>query len=264
MLEPSLKRASVPDDKVRWDVVWTDYAPIIYTSAKILQSPHADPDFGTAGFKNLKFNSVDRLVNRTSHLGKYVLDGHGLPLNPCGRTGIQGRGCLRYWGPNHAADPIVSRWKVDATGKRCQPPILQFVSILRQNGQWAFPGGMVDAGEEVTSTLKREFSEEALNSTVADPLKKKAILEKVEQAFRGGVKIYAGYVDDPRNTDNAWMETVAVNFHDETGTGLALFPLEAGDDASAVRWTDVSSELELYANHRDLLQLTAQLHGAHW
>lgn len=32
------------------------------------------------------------------------------------------------------------------------------------------------------------------------------------------VQIYAGYVDDPRNTDNAWMETVAVNFHDETGT----------------------------------------------
>lgn len=30
-------------------------------------------------------------------------------------------------------------------------------------------------------------------------------------------QIYAGYVDDPRNTDNSWMETVAVNFHDTTG-----------------------------------------------
>ena len=29
--------------------------------------------------------------------------------------------------------------------------------------------------------------------------------------------MYAGYVDDPRNTDNAWMETVAVNFHDDAG-----------------------------------------------
>ena len=26
-----------------------------------------------------------------------------------------------------------------------------------------------------------------------------------------------GYVDDPRNTDNAWMETVAFNFHDPSG-----------------------------------------------
>lgn len=24
-------------------------------------------------------------------------------------------------------------------------------------------------------------------------------------------------MDDPRNTDNAWMETVAVNLHDESG-----------------------------------------------
>lgn len=24
-------------------------------------------------------------------------------------------------------------------------------------------------------------------------------------------------MDDPRNTDNAWMETEAVNYHDETG-----------------------------------------------
>lgn len=42
------------------------------------------------------------------------------------------------------------------------------------------------------------------------------------------VQVYRGYVDDPRNTDNAWMETVAINFHDELGTGLARFPLVAG------------------------------------
>ena len=30
-------------------------------------------------------------------------------------------------------------------------------------------------------------------------------------------QIYRGYVDDPRNTDNAWMETVVMHFHDESG-----------------------------------------------
>jgi len=30
--------------------------------------------------------------------------------NPIGRTGIRGRGCLGRWGPNHAADPIVTRY----------------------------------------------------------------------------------------------------------------------------------------------------------
>lgn len=42
------------------------------------------------------------------------------------------------------------------------------------------------------------------------------------------VQIYKGYVDDPRNTDNAWMETVAINFHDETGDQISQFPLSAG------------------------------------
>lgn len=31
------------------------------------------------------------------------------------------------------------------------------------------------------------------------------------------LQVFKGYVDDPRNTDNAWMETVAVNFHDDSG-----------------------------------------------
>ena len=42
------------------------------------------------------------------------------------------------------------------------------------------------------------------------------------------LQVYRGYVDDPRNTDNAWMETVAVNFHDETGNGVGKFKLHAG------------------------------------
>ena len=40
--------------------------------------------------------------------------------------------------------------------------------------------------------------------------------------------MYRGYVDDPRNTDNSWMETVAYNFHDETGEALGAFKLHAG------------------------------------
>ena len=42
------------------------------------------------------------------------------------------------------------------------------------------------------------------------------------------LKIYKGYVDDPRNTDNAWMETVAFNFHDENNEVLNEIKLEAG------------------------------------
>jgi len=30
--------------------------------------------------------------------------------NPVGRTGMRGRGLLGRWGPNHAADPVVTRY----------------------------------------------------------------------------------------------------------------------------------------------------------
>lgn len=78
---------------------------------------------------------------------KYDLDCSGRPLNPEGRTGLRGRGVLGRWGPNHAADPIVSRFHDDQ---------LQFVAIARRDsGEWAIPGGMVDAGEDVQQTLQR-------------------------------------------------------------------------------------------------------------
>lgn len=56
------------------------------------------------------WNNIDGKVNRTSYVGKYLIE-NGYPLNPMGRTGIRGRGVLGRWGPNHAADPVVTQWK---------------------------------------------------------------------------------------------------------------------------------------------------------
>lgn len=78
------------------------------------------------------------------------------------------------------------------------------------------------------------------------------------------MKIYRGYVDDPRNTDNAWMETVAVNFHDEKNESVARINLTAGDDAVGVQWTDVDSSMNLYASHKQLIETVAHLMNAHW
>lgn len=41
---------------------------------------------------------------------------NGRPRNPAGRTGLVGRGLLGHWDPNHAADPILTRWKKDNKG----------------------------------------------------------------------------------------------------------------------------------------------------
>lgn len=36
--------------------------------------------------------------------------------------GIRGRGLLGRWGPNHAADPIVTRWKRDEKERIVENP----------------------------------------------------------------------------------------------------------------------------------------------
>lgn len=62
----------------------------------------------------------------------------------------------------------------------------------------------------------------------------------------------------------AWMETVAVNFHDETGEFLGKLKFEAGDDAVGIQWIDVDRDVKLYASHSRLIQATADLRNAHF
>jgi ADP-ribose pyrophosphatase len=70
-------------------------------------------------------------------------------------------------------------------------------------------------------------------------------------------------VDDPRNTDNAWIETVAYNFHDE-GQIFKNINLIAGDDAKTVKWVDIDAKLKLYANHKEFIYQVAKKLNAHW
>lgn len=209
-------------------------------------------------------------VNRKSFTGDYAVNSDGYPLNPVGRTGIVGRGLLGRWGPNHAADPIVTRWKRDNTGavqtdERTGKPVLQFVAIQRRDsGEWAIPGGMVDPGETISATLMREFMEEALNVLEKNNIEKETLQNSIKEFFTKGKEIYKGYVDDPRNTDNAWMETVAINFHNEDNAVIGKLALKAGDDARDVRWMDVNREINLYANHSEFIRKTVLEHNAHW
>lgn len=229
----------MPDEMVFWDVKWKEYSPPDFTSNNILNQSWADPDIPSDNFKPL-WHNVDGKVNRKSFLGEYKVE-NGYPLNPVGRTGLRGRGVLGRWGPNHAADPIVTRWKrLNGEIVRDQiscKPVLQFVAIRRRDcNEWAIPGGMVDPGEVVTSTLKREFLEEALNSLEMNSEKRKKIEDEMQAFFESGIAVYNGYVDDVRNTDNAWIETSAYNFHDEDGCFLGSLRLTAGDDAVGVSW----------------------------
>ena len=63
-------------------------------------------------------------------------------------------------------------------------------------------------------------------------------------------------MDDPRNTDNAWLETIAMHFHCSSELGQ-LINLRAGDDAAEVQWLEIGDHVEeyrrLYASHKQMV-----------
>lgn len=239
-LKSKVYRVEVPDNKVRWDVSWKDYAPLDYTSPSLKGKSYADQEIGTGNFK---WNQIDGKVDRRSHQGVYNLSIDGRPLNPVGRTGLMGRGILGKWGPNHAADCLVSRIY---DGK------LQFLAVERGDCSiWAVPGGMIDPEETAFQAAQREFLEEAMAGVDGSDL---------TSLWKKSKELYKGYVDDPRNTDNSWMETVVFNFHDDAGI-LDKIQFKAGDDAVKVRWLDAAPLKEkLYASHEDFIGLLVKHH----
>ena len=184
------------------------------------------------------------------------------------KTGIKGRGQLGKWGANFAADPVVTRWSRDANGEIVYEddfPVLEIVVITRNSdagyGEFALPGGMVENGESVSATIKREFGEEAMNSDGMDDETKAKMNADLANLFANGIVVYKGSTNDPRQTDNAWIETTAMNFHDTTGV-LNAIKLKAGSDASTVSFMPITPKriqngtVKLYANHRDIVMAT--------
>ena len=243
----------MPDYYVPWTVKFPSYNPTPFTAGPVLANGvpggWADP---------IDFNAIpqDVWADRRSFEGPIVIGTDGLPRNPRGRTGMCERGLLGKWGPNHAADPIVTRFH----------PITKAVQVVairrRDTGQWALPGGMVDVGESVSVTVRREFAEEAGNH-LADPVLHARFEQLSARLFSSGQVVYRGYVDDPRNTDKSWMETTAIHFHCDAEMG-ALLPLHAGDDAADVTWLDVDNAnkryVGLYASHKQWVdQVAAKL-----
>lgn len=227
------ERFPVPDDKAAWNTGYS-YAPDYFVADVVLAQDSSVKPGGWADPEDI--DKLEREIH--SYEGEVQFDDQGHPRNPYTRTGLKGRGLLGKWCANFAADPIISRINPD-TGA------FEIVVIERSDThEWAIPGGMVDEGEDVSQTVEREFMEEA-----------GASVDMSEAEL-----VYQGYVDDPRNTDNAWMETTAKHLHLD-GELASQLSLQAGDDAKSVQWLSVSFEsLEnLYASHGPMIRKVIEL-----
>jgi len=175
-------------------------------------------------------------------------------------------------------------------------PIMDFIGILRKDDgrgddPKALPGGMIeiqkkklpdgtlvnvkilapngdeiDCYEDTVSAIVREFFEEAMADMKGDE-KVRAVEEitsimKNEAYVLYGVDesstdIMDGYVDDPRNGDNAWMSSLVKAWHDKSGIIFEKYKnrLVGGDDAKKALifsyHPDDDATFKMFASHAE-------------
>lgn len=242
--QASLRPASYPErGNIGSDVYdWCDpqYRPVEFTEPFIVASKKpewADPP-NVSFLEMLTRTTINRegVVTKLPLCTLYDFT-EGRFLNPRGKTGISGRGMLGRWGPNWAADVIVTKRE---GGKLwvllCEKQVGDGTSTL------CFPAGMVEPGQFVPETLRRELCEEAVNDdTVVDELFRMCNMGCV----------YAGHVDDWRNTDHAWIVTQAYRFHatPEIAAKLTLNVTDT-DEIKKSAWYVATDVTEMYASHK--------------
>ncbi|XP_045632328.1 transient receptor potential cation channel subfamily M member 2 isoform X6 [Ursus americanus] len=264
-------RFPVPNEKVPWDTEFLIYDPPFYTDDrkdKGLVDPVGKASLSLLGdvtsplapsaleaLAGISYNAVDGPIDRRSFHGLYAVQ-EALPLNPMGRTGLRGRGSLGWFGPNHTLQPVITRWRRNQDGAICRKSIKKMLEVLvvkhPLSESWALPGGSREPGEMLPRKLKRVLRREFWSS--------------FQNLLVQGTEVYKGYVDDPRNTDNAWIETVAVSIHFPDQSDMDLKRLNSHlhtcDPGMSVQWQVVDKRIPLYANHKTILQKVAALFGA--
>ncbi|KAE8299410.1 hypothetical protein D5F01_LYC01805 [Larimichthys crocea] len=163
--------------------------------------------------------------------------------NPKGRTGIRGRGALRQLGPNMSVDLVITRWR---DGK---PPVLEYLEVSGESqGAFSLPGGFVEATDNLPKDLERTMG--------------RTLYKKLNEKLSDGEKAFQGYVDDARNTDNAWVETTALNIHLDRGSQIMEdIEKKLMKNQGHLQWQEVSSKTRLNSNQRDFLRRVAIGHN---
>ncbi len=130
---------------------------------------------------------------------------------------------LWYDGPNYTADAVI-----------IDPAAANILLIKRKDtGDWALPGGFIDKTDSSGYHAAIREAEEEASMRV------------------GGYapRIFKGIVDDPRNSEHAWIETEAFLFH-----ASSEIPVNGKDDATDAQWHSLASLPPLYASHQAILE----------
>jgi ADP-ribose pyrophosphatase len=192
----NVARFPVPDEYVNWDVAYPDYLPTEYSA--IMNVADADPNDITK-IDHSEFTDEKTRPGLNYGLISYSFDHSGRPLNIYGRTGLRGKGSLKYWGPNWNVFPMFIRQLQGPTNTNTNiDDIIPNIQImLLRNGE-AFSCPM-------PISYKKTYEKIIISDTLYKAVNKcgKSLDSMIVDV--NCVATTQCYIDSPLNTDNAWI-----------------------------------------------------------
>jgi ADP-ribose pyrophosphatase len=180
------KRQLISIDESLWAVECPEYDPPYHVDERVLGNDNSKIPNGWADPED--FRKVSERLGTTKARHR---DDQDRPLNPRGRTGMEGRGLLGLWGPNPSVSAIITR--TGSTGDRVD--IL--LGSTAESTDLELPKGFVMPNEAPAQAFQRVVEAETG--------------WKLDVTNATGV--FDGYVYDPRQTDHAWVEIRAESLH---------------------------------------------------
>jgi hypothetical protein len=234
------KRLDVPDSFVSWSETWSEY------DEKVENWSIDATDFQPVSMRQNNFKWSSSHNTSLAHQGD-------VGKNPYGRTGLRGRGILPRLGANPAAEPVITRSVMFNGGKQTQVLVCRQFQVqghtfalpggllgdseleeanimipgskkIQQFLESILTSNFDDLEEDLKNRMKcssisREEYYNLQQALVRLGQERKRSLVKLDLALKSGRKVYpnnrygVGYCDDPRNTDDAWVEAQVYHFH---------------------------------------------------
>jgi ADP-ribose pyrophosphatase len=188
------ERFRIQLDSANWEVECPEYSPPYYVAKEILDANKSDFEQGIMDSE--KFWEHRKFYDWG--LG-FIRNQEQKPLNPKGRTGIEGRGALWLWGPNPMIYLIPIRFDSQS----------QTFEVLFQRSN--------DSAELINGHMRRHETLENASSRLENKI-------PVNIGTWNKAEIHSGYLYDPRQTDNAWVEGKAFIFYVSEENDLGILP----------------------------------------
>jgi ADP-ribose pyrophosphatase len=208
---PPRQRISI--DEAPWVLDCETYDPPYFVDPAVLANDRLVVADGWADPEDILALSVDSAPGRTTRMSRPAkrMDEEGRPLNPRGRTGIAGRGLLGLWGANLSVSAVCVRG--DPEGG-----LEILLGTVEDTTDVALPKGFVLPDETAGAGFLRVLEDETGWRPAGEPTD----------------IVFDGYTYDPRQTDHAWVETLAFLVLDKHEDFPGVF--ESPGQFDEVRW----------------------------